>query len=409
MHEKDLADIEEEFGTPLYVYNNDTIIEQYNKLINAINWPKLKIFYAMKANYNPHILSNLKKIGANIDAVSIGEILLAKKIGFSANRILFTPNNITFEEMETAKKEEILFNIDSLSLLTTFSKKYPGSEICLRFNPDVVDGENAYVQTAGDNTKFGILLTDLQKVLQIVKENNMIVVGLHEHVGSGIYKAESFINAISHIFEIATKENFPHLKFFDMGGGFKVSYHPTETEINYTPIGDAIVKKLKEHCTSYGTVLELWIEPGKYIVAQSGSLLVKVTTIKKNKKKTIVGTNSGFSQLIRPLLYGAYHHVRNVSNPEGKLIEYDIYGNICESGDIFAKARLISEIREGDILSIENAGAYCYSMGSTYNLRPMPAEVIVEKGISKLARKEITPQELADNIIVESGIKLDNN
>ncbi|MFA6073148.1 MAG: diaminopimelate decarboxylase [Candidatus Woesearchaeota archaeon] len=391
--------------TPTYVYDELKIIEQYTKLQNAIPWKSLKIFYAMKANYNPHILNLLKNLGANIDAVSIGEIILAKKIGFDSTKIIYTPNNIDDKELINAKKEQIIFNIDSLSLLERFGKLYPSSEICLRFNPEIIDGEHEHVQTSGIDTKFGLALFDLKQVLIIIKKYNLTVIGLHEHIGSGICNAESFLNSLEIILNLATKENFPDLKFVDIGGGFKVNYHPQEPEIDYNIIGEKITTAFQKYCATYGRELELFVEPGKYLVADAGSLLIEVTTIKNIKNKTIIGTNSGFSHLIRPILYGAYHNILNISNPTGQLKEYDIYGNICESGDCFAKNRLLPEIKEGHLLLIETSGAYGYSMGSTYNFRPMPAEVLITRDKIKLIRLRTTPEELAEQIISDCELE----
>ncbi len=162
-----------------------------------------------------------------------------------------------------------------------------------------------------------------------------------------------------------------------------------------------MIKLFESFCKSYHRELELYFEPGKYIVAEAGYLLTEVNTLKQNRSHLIAGTNSGFSQLIRPVLYDAYHHILNLSNPGGAQKTYDIYGNVCESGDFFARERSLPEIREGDILAVLNAGAYCYSMGSVYNLRPMPAEVLVSKGKDRLSRKGLTYDELVDRILYE--------
>jgi diaminopimelate decarboxylase len=401
LNEKLLLELAGKYGTPLYVYDADMVVERYHQLYDFIKWPKLKIHYAMKANFSFSILKALKEAGAGIDAVSPGDVLLATKAGFSPENIIYTANNVTDEEVKQVKESGVLMNIGSLSRLEKFGKQFPGSEICLRFNPDVVDGAHAKIMTGGDLTKFGILLQDVDKVKAIVEKYNLTVVGLHEHTGSGLQHTSSVFKSMENLMAIATPENFPHLRFLDFGGGFKVPYKPDEERVDYVKMGAEISRLFSEFCDKYGRELEMYFEPGKFIVAESGYMLVTVNTIKENKGRLIVGCNSGFPQLIRPMFYEAYHHIKNISNPDGKLDAYDICGNICETGDLFAERREMPEIREGDVLSIENAGAYCYSMGGVYNLRAMPAEVVVKDGEAKLARRGLSTAELIDNIIGE--------
>jgi diaminopimelate decarboxylase len=391
----------EKFGTPLYVYDGDEVVQRYSELYDFIKWPKLKIHYAMKANYNFSILKLLNARNASLDTVSPAEILLALKAGFSKDRIIYTANNMTEDEVDMVYQLGVLMNIGSLSRLEKFGKKYPGSKVCLRFNPDVVDGAHEKIMTGGDLTKFGILLKDVEKVKKIIAEYNLTVVGLHEHTGSGLQHTESVFQSMKNIMAIATPENFPDLKFLDFGGGFKVPYKPDEARVDYVEMGAEITRLFADYCEKYGRELEMYFEPGKYIVAEAGYMLVEVNTIKDNNSRLIAGCNSGFPQLIRPMFYDAYHHIVNISNPDGAPGKYDICGNICETGDRFAEQRELPEVREGDILSIENAGAYCYSMGGVYNLRPMPAEVIVVDGKLELARKRLSNEQLVENIIGE--------
>ena len=390
-----------DFGTPLYIYDGDMVVQRYKELYDFIKWPKLKVHYAMKANYNFELLKLLNEAGASLDTVSPAEILLAMKAGFSKDRIIYTANNMTEEEVDSVQELGVLMNLGSLSRLERYGKKYPGSKICLRFNPDVVDGEHASLMTGGDLTKFGILLKDVNKVKEIVAKYDLKVVGLHEHTGSGLQKTESVFQSMKNILEIATKENFPNLEFVDFGGGFKVPYMPNEERVDYAAMGAEIVEIFSAYCEEYDKELAMYFEPGKYIVAESGYMLVEVNTIKDNNGRKIVGCNSGFPQLIRPMFYDAYHHIINLSNPDGAEGEFDICGNICETGDRFAEARVMNEVREGDILSIENAGAYCYSMGSVYNLRAMPAEAVYSKGEMRLARRRLTNEELINQIVGE--------
>ncbi len=398
--DKKLEEIAREYGTPTYVYDADMIIERYKELHDCIRWPKLKIFFAMKANYNFQILKILEKAGANIDLVSPGELALAKRAGFSADRLLYTANNMTDEEMEFVNDSGVLFNLGSISRLKKYASAYPGSDICIRFNTDVVAGEHKNIQTGGALTKFGILMQDIDAVKSIVAEYNMNVVGLHVHTGSGIADTEKFIESMKNLMDMG--RHFDSLRFLDFGGGFKVPYEPGEKRIDYVQFGKEITDVLEDFCKEYGRELEVRFEPGKYIVAEAGHLLVEVNTLKDNRGRLIAGTNSGFPQLIRPIMYDAYHQIDNLTNPDAKILKYDICGNICETGDCFATDRDTPEIREGDILAIRNAGAYCYSMGGIYNLRPMPAEVIYMNGTHYLATKRKSFDELADEIAASS-------
>lgn len=400
-----LLDYANKYGTPLYVYDGNQILNRYKELYEFIDYPKLKILYAMKANYNVGILKLLKKNNAYLDTVSPGEVMLALKLGFTKDEILFTSNNITDAEMNEVQETGVLFNIGAISSLEKYGKSFPGNNVCVRFNPDVYAGENKYVQTAGAITKFGILMSDLDKVLEIAAKYKLKIVGIHEHTGSGIGQTEKVFESMNNLLSIATKENFPDLEFIDFGGGLKVNYTPTAQHIDWKKFGEKVSKVFTEFCKNYGKELYMYFEPGKFVVAESGYLIIQVNTIKNNRGRLIAGTNSGFNHLIRPLLYGSYHHIENLTNPNGKKYLYDVCGNICESGDCFAEQRELSEIREGDLLVIKTAGAYCYSMGSIYNLRSMPSELLVIDDQEYLITKKLSSSQIADLIIQSSNLQ----
>lgn len=405
MQSKTLKSICEEYETPFYLYDVDYILNKYDLLKKCFPYEKLKVFYALKANYNPHILRIMKEHGFYLDTVSPAEVILAIKLGYDKEKIMFTANNMTDKEMQIVKEQGVLFNIDSLYRLEVFAKAYPGESICLRINPNVVAGENEKVQTGGDLSKFGILLEDVGKAAAIAKEHNIKIIGLHEHTGSGISDTGKVYESMTNLLSIANPEMFPDLKFVDFGGGFKVPYEPDEKKIDYVEFGNKCVSIFKEFCKKFGKELDLCFEPGKFIVADSGCMILRVNTVKNNKGRLIVGTDSGFPHLIRPVFYGAYHHIVNISNPKGEVKKYDIYGNTCESGDCFANQREIQEIRIGDYIAIMNAGAYCRSMASEYNLRPLPTECYIYKDEVVLSKQKLTHLELADRILDDYGIK----
>lgn len=403
--DESLLEFAKEYGTPLYVYDGDLVVERYRDLFKFIPYDRLKIHYALKANYNPGLLTLLRDAGAGLDTVSPGEVVYALKLGFPRERIIYTANNMTDAEFEQVLAMDVVMNIGSLSRLRKIAKQHPGMKLCLRFNPDVCDGDNEKTMTGGDLTKFGILLESVEEVKALVKEGNLRVIGLHEHTGSGLQHAESVYQSMDNLMAIATPENFPDLEFLDFGGGFKVPYKPEERRVDYVAMGAEIARRFTAFTERYGRRLDMLFEPGKYMVAEAGHLLTEVNTIKHNRTRVIAGCDSGFPQLIRPVLYGAYHQIRNLSNPAGKPVVYDVCGNICETGDRFAEQRELPEIREYDILAISNAGAYCYSMGGVYNLRPMPGEIVVSGGKVVSERRKLTTEELAVQILGECSAK----
>ena len=399
MQNKQLLALAERFGTPLFVYDGDVMLERCNDLKRFITHPRLQLHYALKANFNPALLTLVKEAGCGIDAVSPGEVEYALKLGFAREKIIYTANNMTDAEFEKVFATGVVMNIGELSRLRKAGAAHPGMTVCLRFNPDVTDGDNAKTMTGGELTKFGILLEDIDEVLSIVRQYKLKVTGLHEHTGSGIQKPESFHAAMKALMSVATRSNFPDLEFLDFGGGFKVPYKPDEKRIDYVTLGAGIADRFRAFEKEYGRELAIKFEPGKFLSAECGMLLTRVNTLKRNRKRFIAGTDSGFPQLIRPVLYGAYHQIFNLSNPEGKEEIYDVCGNICETGDRFAEQRPLPEIREGDLLAIANAGAYCYSMGGIYNLRAMPAEAVVKGGRLISFRRRESDSELIDNIL----------
>ena len=404
MSKERLLALASQHGTPLYVYNGDLIVERYNEFHSFFPWKHLKVFYAMKANWNIAILQLLLQQGCGIDAVSEAEVLLARRIGFSPESILYTANHITDDEMIRVQREGVLFNIGSLSLLERFGKMFAGSDVCLRFNPDVVAGFHVHVRTAGGKTKFGIPLTDVDRVLALVDEYGLKVVGVHEHTGVGIREMADQFQAIENILNVVTSERFPHLRFVDLGSGFCIPYSPDDERINYHQFGGKVVSRFSAFCQTFGRELQLCFEPGRYLVAEAGVLLVNVTTLKENDGRHIVGVDSGMNHLIRPMMYGAYHHIVNLSS-EGNQVMYDVCGNICESGDRFAEDRMLSCVGEGNVLAIECVGAYGYSMGSLYNLRSMPAEVFVQGDVAELVTQRLTSTELVQHVLADGSTR----
>lgn len=375
------------YGTPLYVYDRKVIEKQYNLLNNAITYSPRYIYYAIKANSNLYLLKELVKLGARLDASSPAELYLALKAGLKPSQVSFTGVNLSKKDLKYILKFNTLLNLDSLSQLELTGTLSPGRKVGLRINTIYGAGHHKRVVTAGKDSKFGISLQDINEAKKIAEKYNLKIIGLHHHIGSGILNIKNFIKPIDELLKIAGR--LKNLEYIDFGGGLGVPYKPGDKKINIKLFGKILSKKFEDFSETYSLKLTLHIEPGRFLIAESGTLLVEVTAIKKNPAgNLIIGTNSGMTHLIRPALYGAYHEIGNVSNPHGKKQKVTLVGNICESSDIFAKNRHITKPREGDLLAIKNTGAYGFSMASRFNGRELPAEILINKNKIKLIRKE---------------------
>lgn len=397
MQSKDLLQLTEQFGSPLYVYDADKIKSQYNRLTKAFSKvEKLRINYAMKALSNVAILQLLKEMGSGLDTVSIQEVLLGLHAGYDPEKIFYTPNGVSLEEIEEVNAMGVQINIDNLSILEQFGAKHPNVPVCIRINPHVMAGGNTNISVGHIDSKFGISIHQLPHLVRIVENTKMNIVGIHMHTGSDILDIEVFLYAAEILFDAA--KNFKNLEFLDFGSGFKVPYKKDDIETDIEELGKKLSKRFNAFCTEYGKELTLIFEPGKFLVSEAGQFLVKVNVIKQTTSTVFAGIDSGFNHLIRPMLYGSQHHIENISNPKGKERFYSVVGYICET-DTFANNRRIPEIKEGDILSFRNAGAYCYSMASNYNSRYKPAEVLWMNGRGHLIRAHETFEDLIKNQI----------
>lgn len=393
----DLLDVAAQYGTPLYVYDAEKILAQYRLLKKSFPGDHVKIKYACKALNNLNILKLLKKEGSGLDVVSIEEAYLGLKAGFAPSEILFTPNCVSFDEIKAGVELGLIINIDNISTLEQFGHTY-GNKIpcCIRLNPHIVAGGNAHIQTGHIDSKFGISIYQLRHVLRIVKKENICITGLHMHTGSDILDSEVFIRGAELLFEAAA--DFKQLRFIDFGSGFKVSYKEGDVTTDVAELGQVITKRFHDFCKEYGSQLELWFEPGKFIVSEAGYLLVKTNVLKQTTATVFAGVDSGQNHLIRPMFYDAYHHLVNISNPIGTQRIYTVVGYICET-DTIGWDRKLNEVREGDILLIKNAGAYGYTMSNNYNARLRPAEVLIYNGKAHLIRKKETIDDLLHNVV----------
>ncbi|RAR50894.1 diaminopimelate decarboxylase [Flavobacterium lacus] len=397
MNASDLLHLSDQFGGPLYVYNAEKIESQYNRLVNAFSKvERLQINYAVKALSNISVLKYFHKLGSGLDTVSLQEVQLGLAAGFEPNRIIFTPNGVSIDEIEEVATLGVQINIDNLSILEQFGTKHPTVPVCIRINPHVMAGGNTNISVGHIDSKFGISIHQLPHLLRIIENTHMHINGIHMHTGSDILDIEVFLYAAEILFE--TAKNFKTLDFIDFGSGFKVPYKKDDIETNVEELGKKLSKRFNQFQTEYGRPLTLAFEPGKFLVSESGYFLAKVNVVKQTTSTVFAGIDSGFNHLIRPMLYGSYHHIENISNPKGKERFYSVVGYICET-DTFANNRRISEIKEGDILCFRNAGAYCFSMASNYNSRFRPAEVLWYEGKGHLIRERETFEDILRNQI----------
>lgn len=398
LSDETLVQLAQEYGTPLYVYNANQISEQYNKLQYAFKKVNARFFYACKALSNINVLKYIESLGASLDCVSIHEVQLGLKAGFTPDRILFTPNCVDFAEVDEGKKLGVNINIDNISILEQFGSKYKGSyPICIRFNPHIMGGGNYKISTGHIDSKFGISIHQLRHIERVVKTTGLNIEGIHMHTGSDIKDVNVFLQGLEVMFELAT--HFPNLKFIDLGSGFKVPYQDGDVQTDIDLLGEKVAEAFTAYQKETGKDLQVWFEPGKFLVSESGYFIVKANVIKQTTATVFVGVNSGFNHLIRPMFYDAYHRIRNISNPNGSDRIYTVVGNICET-DTFAWDRTLNEVREGDFLVFYNAGAYGFEMSSNFNSRLKPAEVMVLDGESRLIRRRDTFDDLLRNQII---------
>lgn len=395
---KQLIAVANEFGSPVYVYHAEKIEEQFLKLTSAFSNHPTRFYYACKALTNINILKHLKSLGAGLDCVSINEVKLGLMAGFEPEQILFTPNCVDFNEILEGVALGININIDNISILeqfgNQFGKTYP---VCIRINPHIVAGGNYKISTGHIDSKFGISIHQLRHIERIVKTTGLHVKGLHMHTGSEIKDIDVFLQGLDVMFGIAA--HFEALDFIDLGSGFKVPYKEDDQETDVTTLGRKVALAAKEFEKENNRPIEIWFEPGKFLVSECGYFIVKANIIKQTTATVFVGVNSGFNHLIRPMFYDSYHRIANISNPDGPKRIYTVVGNICET-DTFAWDRVLNEVSEGDFLVFYNAGAYGFEMSSNFNSRLKPAEVLIKDGEARLIRKPDQFEDLLRNQVL---------
>lgn len=389
--------IASKYGTPVYVYNEEIIRKSMETVEGVITKYPYTANYSVKANTNIEILKLALDEGLNCDAMSPGEISLLLKAGFPPEKIFFVSNNVSAEEMQFAIDKGVMVSLDSLDQLDRFGQINPGGRCAVRINPGVGAGHSEKVVTAGKKTKFAIAEEDIDKIFEIADKYDLKIVGINQHIGSGFLDPTPYIDAVTNLLRIAYR--FENLEFIDFGGGYGIPYHKLDDEKPF-PMEDFKTKLepvLDEFVGRYGKAPLFKSEPGRYCVAEGSVILSRVQAIKTNSGIKYVGCDTGMNTLIRPAMYDSYHDIEVIRN--GKVVDRDgnadmetvnVSGPICETGDLIAKGRLLPKAQTGDLLAILDTGAYGYSMASSYNSRPRPAEVMItrEGKVVQIRRRE---------------------
>ncbi len=389
------AALAERFGTPLYAYSAKTLRARCRALARA--FPGAAVRYAMKANANPAVLDLIRREGLGVDTVSPFEVRVAREVGFRKRDIIYSGSMPSDDDLAAVHAAGVAVNLDALSSLRRYGQRFPGSRVSLRLNLDVGGGHHPHVVTAGPESKFGLSPDELPAARALCDAHGLAIVGLHQHIGSGIFDPALFLEALDAL--LPHLADFPALEFVDVGGGFGVPYREDERAIDLAAWGQAVTARFDAAVARYGRPLSLVLEPGRYVVCEAGVLLARVTTIKRSRDRVFVGTDSGMHHLIRPALYQSHHPVTTYPRRDVAPERCFFVGPICESGDVLAEDRLVPPPEEGDLVVVGNAGAYGFAMASQYNLRPRPAEVLVDGDEWTLAR----PRERYRDVVPRRG------
>lgn len=385
----------EQHGTPLFIYSRNHLLQQYRTLATAMSAVNPLICYSMKANSNCALLQTLLKEGSGVDVVSGGELFTALHAGADPSKIVFAGVGKTADDIHYALRQRILFfTVESEPEAVRISECARSlrikARIAFRVNPDVDPKTHKHISTGKKENKFGLDLKRAERAYAMAARlPNIDIVGLHMHIGSQILSARPFPEALRKVRDLCTtlKASYPAFQYIDIGGGIGIQYRPDQEPLEPVVFAKAMIPTLKK------LGLSVIMEPGRFIVGNAGLLVCRVQYVKNNAFKKFIVVDAAMNDLIRPVLYEAYHEVAAVHKTRGT-VRADLVGPICESGDFIAQDRLLPRVAEGDLLGIRSAGAYGFSMSSNYNSRPRAAEVMVDGRKAKLVRKRETWQDL---------------
>lgn len=416
MNDKVLQNAAHQWGTPLYVYDGVLIREQYQRFSTAVGkeYGDVTVCYAAKANTNLAILALLQKEGCSVDIVSLGELDAAMRAGFDPHNIIYTNNSKSDFDLEAAAESGVVINLDNFSelerLIAISKRLETPPRVSFRINPDIDAHTHPKIATALASSKFGLPVAGgiaLDAYRKALAADRLDVVGIHTHIGSQIADVKAFEALGRKMARFVTsldKELGFAPRIIDVGGGLGIPYHGEDMP-SPKAYANAVITPLKTVFSELGITPSLWFEPGRFIVGEAGVLLTRVTSVKESKQVSYVNVDAGFNDLVRPAMYDAYHEVSVVGKGKKKVSKnYSIAGNLCESGDIFARGRKLPPVDEGDLIAVHNAGAYGMSMASTYNSIPLPAEVLILEGEPHLIRERQKIEDLYRGQHVPDGL-----
>lgn len=394
----DIKELATEYRTPLYVYDQERIEANYRRLIDAFrsHYSKTRVFYSVKSNTNLEILRIFKDLGAGADCSSPTEKFLASKVGFSDEEILYTGNYEATEDFEKLSKTKVRINLDDMSSFHRLKSVFTPDIISFRINPGIGKGGFEGITTAGTDAKFGVPYEKAYDAYKAAKDAGIERFGIHMMTGSNNLEPYYFYQVVDKLMMIAGNI-FSKLgikpEYIDIGGGLGVPYHDEDESLDIHQTAKLVTEVFREKCKKYDFgEPTLVMEPGRYLTADAGYLISRVTGVKKSYK-TFIGLDAGMSTLLRPALYGAFHRV-HVYGKDTLEENVNICGQVCENSDIFAKNIFMPVCEEGDLIVFRDVGAYGYAMASNYNNRLRPAEVLVNAGASRLIRRRETAEDL---------------
>ncbi|MBG6028609.1 diaminopimelate decarboxylase [Proteus mirabilis] len=391
------------YGTPLWIYQGDTISQRIAQLKSFD-----VVRFAQKACSNIHILHLMKAQGVKVDSVSLGEIERALVAGYQAGRekseIVFTADLLDERTLERVVELDIPVNAGSIDMLRQLGERNQGHAVWIRINPGFGHGHSQKTNTGGENSKHGIWYEDVPEALAVIQQYNLTLVGFHMHIGSGVDYQHLSSVCDAMVEQVLTSQ--VDIQAISAGGGLSTPYQEGDATVDldhYFSLWDKARHRIAQHL---GHSVELEIEPGRFLVAESGVLISQVRAVKSMGSRHYVLVDAGFSDLMRPAMYGSYHHISVLDShgqikPMTELQETIVAGPLCESGDVFTQEeggmvtpRLLPQAQVGDYLVIHDTGAYGASMSSNYNSRPLIPEVLITKGVPQLIRRRQTIEEL---------------
>lgn len=369
-----LQNVISEFGTPLYVYEEDKIRENYEIIQNSIPFENKQIHYAVMCNSNIKVLEIIRKLGGSVQINSLHELNLVKEAGFTRGRISFTSTGLDAESLEILIQERVQVNLDSIEEVEKYCKLNPNGKFGIRIKmKEDIELPKGYTNSPKDSD-IGIVKEYFERVKVITKQHDCKINGIHGYLASNILDSEPFIQSSNYIVECA--KQFSDLEHINFGSGFGVPSRSTEAQFDFSRIGkhySTLTRKLSDYLHKE---IQLKIEPGRSIMATAGTLYTKITNVKQLKGKKQITINAGFAEFARPRIYGAYHEIEIVGK-EGETELYDIRGNTVLQSDFLGRERQLPKVEEGDILKIKNTGAYGIVMASGFPGKELPKEVIV--------------------------------